>query len=184
MTQADKYFDSVYRETYQELLGYSVSHCGNVDDVHDILQNTYTAFYKRIVTKGYADIDSPKAYLLRLLKHQLSSQYGIFSAARNFFPVFSKHDEESFENIEQEISKNAPDFSHALENGELIEKIFALVNSDALTGKIFTLHYLNDMKIEDIAKLLGLSVAKVKNRLYRTLKKVRENFDGFGNERG
>ena len=34
-------FEELYNQTYQKLLKYIVCHCSNIDDVNDIIQETY-----------------------------------------------------------------------------------------------------------------------------------------------
>ncbi|MBE6686121.1 MAG: sigma-70 family RNA polymerase sigma factor [Ruminococcaceae bacterium] len=46
------------------------------------------------------------------------------------------------------------------------------------TQKIFTLFYLHDLTISDIADLLCTSESFVKNRLYRTLREIKKEYGG------
>ena len=47
---------------------------------------------------------------------------------------------------------------------------------DALTIKIFVLYFRFDEKIADISKELKISESNVKNRLYRTIKRIQKEF--------
>ncbi len=178
MGEAHGYFEKIYDETYQNLLKYIVLRCGRIDEVHDILQNVYAAFYRRVMNKGSADIQNPQAYLLRLAKHEIGRQYGIFAVHRKHVPVFSQDVEENFENLEHELSMESEDFTLILENSEAVERILQELQKEEIVWKIFVLYFLNEMKLEEIAQELEISVSGVKNKLYRTLKKLRAEYTG------
>lgn len=178
MGEAQSYFEKIYEETYEDLLKYIVVRCGRIDEIHDILQNTYTAFYRRIMSKGSADIENPRAYLMRLAKHEIGRQYGIFALHRKHVPIFSQDAEENFENLERELSMESEDFTLLLENSDAAERILQELKKEETVWKIFVLYFLNEMKLEDIAQELGMSVSNVKNKLYRTLKKLRTEYSG------
>lgn len=178
MGEAQSYFEKIYEETYPDLLKYAVVRCGRIDEVHDILQNTYAAFYRRVVNKGSMDIQNPRAYLLRLAKHEIGRQYGIFAIHRKHVPVFSQDTEENFENLEHELSLESEDFTLLLENSDAVEHILQELQKEEVVWKIFVLYFLNEMKLEDIAQELGMSVSNVKNKLYRTIKKMRAEYGG------
>ena len=43
-----KTFDKYYYDTYQDILTFVVCNCSNIEDVKDIVQNTYLELYKKI----------------------------------------------------------------------------------------------------------------------------------------
>ena len=49
-----------------------------------------------------------------------------------------------------------------------------LKNKDELTKKIFYLYYFMDKSIKEIADLFSVKESNVKNKLYRTLKEIRQ----------
>lgn len=177
MGDAQGFFAMVYEQTYAGLLKYAVVRCGRIDDVHDVLQNTYAAFYQRVQKKGGADIANPQAYLMRLLKHELGRQYGLFAAQRKSIPVFSCEEEECG-NLEWELSRESEDFTRLLEDKDAVQRILEELKQEEAVWKIFVLYFLNDMKLEEIAKELHMPLSNVKNRLYRTLKRLRAVYGG------
>ena len=46
-----KQFEMIYRETYKDVLKYIISKCSNIDDVNDIIQETYLEMYKALKKK-------------------------------------------------------------------------------------------------------------------------------------
>ena len=67
-----------------------------------------------------------------------------------------------------------------MENGDMYEDSYSISNINEMIEKlpkeymeVIVLRYFEDMKIEDIAKVLDENVNTVKSRLYRGLKKLR-----------
>lgn len=178
MSDACDYFEKVYAQTYDSLLKYAVIRCDGVDDVHDVLQNAYAAFYRRVLKKGSGDIDNPQAYLMRLVKHEIGRQYGIFALRRKNIPVFSCDEDENFENMERELGMESDDFTRLLEDKDAAGRILAELKKEESVWKIFVLHFLNDMKLDEVAAELDMPLSSVKTRLYRTIKKLRAAYGG------
>ena len=42
-----KEFEIIYKNTYNKILKYVICKCSNLDDVNDIIQETYIEFYKK-----------------------------------------------------------------------------------------------------------------------------------------
>ncbi len=76
----DRYFDSVYTETFSSVSRFVVSHAARFQDAEDIIQNVYTRFYKRISEKGFEDIESAEAFVINIAKFE----------CRSFFSGFKK----------------------------------------------------------------------------------------------
>ena len=53
---------------------------------------------------------------------------------------------------------------------------YYLNNKNLMTSKIFYLYFCLDMKISEIAKELNLKESTVKNKIYRTLKELKNKF--------
>jgi hypothetical protein len=54
---AEQIFNEIYNRTYTELSTYVISRIRNIDDAKDLLQITYTSFYKRLLKKGAIPAD-------------------------------------------------------------------------------------------------------------------------------
>ena len=46
-----KQFDKIYEKTYKRVLKYIVCKCSNMEDVNDIIQETYLELYNAIVNQ-------------------------------------------------------------------------------------------------------------------------------------
>ncbi|WP_297522094.1 sigma-70 family RNA polymerase sigma factor [uncultured Clostridium sp.] len=160
----------IYNETYDDILRYIISKCNNIEDVQDIIQNVYFNFYKAMQKR---EIESPRKYLFRIARNEIFKTYGLLRVAKNNIPLFSLSSED--------IEFNNNDSLSVTENFDstlICDEIYTyLKQKDALTFKIFLLHFKFDMKIKDISKKLKTSESTVKNRLYRTLKELKNTFE-------
>ena len=170
----DKVFIKIYDETYNNLCKYVVLKCGNAVDVPDIVQNTYMLFYRALTKKH--KIEKPKEYLFKIAKNEINKFYAVKEKRLREVPVFSDNlDDEQVATMDLE-ELLAAEFA-ADRNIELSDVWSYIEQQDALTIKIFVLYFRFDEKITDISKELNISESNVKNRLYRTIKRIQKEFD-------
>jgi RNA polymerase sigma-70 factor (ECF subfamily) len=173
----DYYFNRVYSDTASALSRFVINKCGNILDVEDILQNVYARFFRRIVKKGHADIENPEAFLINIAKFECKNYFAGLKK-RSTVTSFTDFSDEQMYEIEAEMSKNAKGLEDVLCNEMLARQIFDdIANQDALTGKIFYLHFVCDKKLDEIAKELDITLSSVKNKLYRTIERQRKKFN-------
>jgi len=175
--ELDYYFNRVYSETLSSLSRFVVNKCGNILDVEDILQNIYARFFRRIVKKGYSDIESAEAFLINIAKFECKNYFAGLKK-RSTVTSFGEYSDEQMYEIEAEMSKNSKQLEDVLCNEMLARQIFEdIAAQDALTGKIFYLHFVCDLKLDEIAKELDLTLSSVKNKLYRTIDRQKKKFN-------
>lgn len=174
--ELDYYFNRVYADTISAVSRFVVSKCGNILDVEDVLQNIYTRFFRRIAKKGYEDIDNTEAFLINMAKYECNNYFS--SLKRNSAVTsFGEYTDEQMYEIEGEMSQNSQLLEDVLCNELLARQIFEdIAKQDALTGKIFYLHFVSDKKLDEIAKILNVKLSTVKNRLYRTIERQKKKF--------
>jgi RNA polymerase sigma-70 factor (ECF subfamily) len=173
----DYYFNRVYSETVPALSRFVINKCGNILDVEDILQNIYARFFRRIVKKGHRDIENPEAFLINIAKFECKNYFGSLKK-RSGVTSFTDFSDEQMYEIEAEMSKNSKQLEDVLCNEMLARQIFEdIAAQDALTGKIFYLHFVCDLKLDEIAKELELKLSTVKNKLYRTIDRQKKKFN-------
>ncbi|MDR2531280.1 MAG: RNA polymerase sigma factor [Oscillospiraceae bacterium] len=171
------YFNAVYADTFQAVSRYVVSKCGNILDSEDILQNIYTRFFSRINKKGYSDIESSEAFLINIAKFECKNYFGALKR-RSKTSSFSDYSEEQMVEIEAEMSRHEKKLEDVLCNELLARQIFDdITNDDPVTGKIFYMHFVLDMKLDEIANELELNLSSVKNKLYRTIERQKKKFN-------
>lgn len=64
-----KIFEKIYNETYNNTLKYIICKCGNLNDVDDIIQETYLEFYR--VLKEKKHISDKQAYIITIAKNKI-----------------------------------------------------------------------------------------------------------------
>jgi RNA polymerase sigma-70 factor (ECF subfamily) len=168
----EREFNEIYDSTYNDIYKYVLSKARNAADIPDIVQDTYLHLYNRIKKGG--EIKEPIKYLVKIAKHEVYKNYRISERLANNIPVFSKNGDENFENLELELLN---DEKNEINNLVLQEVWKFLKNGDVLTYKIFILYFEHEEKLCDIAKILTVKESTVKNRLFRTLKQIRETYD-------
>ena len=162
----DSYFDAVYAETFNSVSKFVVSHAARFQDSEDIIQNVYTRFYKRISEKGFADIESAEAFLINIAKFECRSVFSGFMRRKERDVILSEIDEEQSAAFEAEMSRDQ----------KLLEDVMADKIGDETVGKIFYLHFVCDMKLEEVANRLDMRLSTVKTKLYRTIEKQKKKF--------
>jgi RNA polymerase sigma factor (sigma-70 family) len=117
----------------------------------------------------------------------------IFSLRRNRkkdFPIIDPHDlsqaksdhgdlEEKNELVLSDLEKGSLNL-HDLNNSEKIALINVLVGElPKLSKEVFTMKYLYDMKVTEIAKKLDIPIGTVKSRLSKSLSIIRSKLEDF-----
>lgn len=173
----ESYFNSVYSETFSSVSRYVVSKCGSIQESEDIIQNVYARFYQRIAKKGYDDIENSEAFVINIAKFECKNYFSFVKKNSNT-SSFTDFSEEQMVEIEARMSKEQRSLEDVLCNELVAKQIFDdIANDDPVTGKIFYLHFVCDMKLDEVAKSLGLNLSTVKNKLYRTIERQRKKFN-------
>lgn len=64
-----KEFEIIYKNTYNKILKYVICKCSNLDDVNDIIQETYIEFYKKL--KENKKIQDKQAFIIGIAKNKI-----------------------------------------------------------------------------------------------------------------
>lgn len=165
-----KQFEKIYDETYNTTLKYVICKCSNLDDVNDIIQETYLEFYKSL--KQQKQINNYRKYIIGIASNKIKKHYNFLSRIKTI-PLFSDKDNDL--NIVDTIPNNI-DLEEIIikcTNNDLIWKY--LKTKKIIIQKVFYLYYELDLTIKDISQQLKVSESYTKNCLYRTLKEL-QNF--------
>lgn len=175
--ETDFYFNNAYEQTFSSVSKYVARHAARFQDAEDIIQNVYTRFYKRICDKGFEDIESAEAFLINIAKFECRTFLSGFIKRREKVKNMSDFSEEESAALDAELSRDEPLLEEIMTNKILAREIFDdIVKNDEMTGRIFYLHFVCDMKLDEVAKKLGLNLSTVKNKLYRTLERQKKKF--------
>lgn len=170
LDKRDDFFNILYQKTKDKVLTYIIARCGNTGDIDDIFQETFLEIIKLIKKKGIAYFQEPEALVMTIAKRKL---YQHFHAGQKL--GIDKIRYESLENAVKELACYE-DFTveDAMVRKEICKKVQKILEKqDVLTRKIFYLRFYVEISIREIAEVLEISEATVKNRLYRTLKSIR-----------
>lgn len=178
--EQDRVFIEIYDRTYNNLCKYVVLKCGNAVDVPDIVQNTYMFFYKTLKKKH--NIDKPTEYLFKIAKNEINKFYATREKRLREISVFSDSAEDGQATVTDLETLLSTELAADI-NIELSDIWNYIEKQDALTIKIFVLYFRFDEKIIDISKELKISESSVKNRLYRTIKRIQKEFGINTNEK-
>ncbi len=162
----EKDFENIYRKTYNNTLKFAIIKCNNLNDVNDIIQDTYIELFNKLKKNSKIELDSIEGFICGIANNVIKRHY---FKIKKTVALFNEQSEEIIDikddfDLEQNIITK--------ENVEFIWNF--LKKKDLLTAKIFNLYFALDMKISDIAKELQLQESNVKNRIYRTLKEIKE----------
>ncbi len=162
-------FEEIYNSTYQKTLKFIVCNCNNREDINEILQDTYLNLYKAL-NKNDINIEEPEKYVLGIAKNVIRKYYrGKYKEKSNIL-FFSKETER-----DELIIASEEDLEADFITKENVEQIWNYLNKkDIMIFKIFYLYYAEGLKITEIAKELKLKESAVKNKIYRTLKELKE----------
>lgn len=164
-----KEFDKIYDKTYNQTLKYIICKCSNIEDVNDIIQETYLELYKAI--NNQKEIDDHDKYIIGIAKNKIKKYYNLLYKIKTISLFTSKdNDLELIHNIKSNI-----DIENIIIKNIDKEIIWNYLKSKKIIiQKIFYLYYELDLKIKEISEQLNVSESYVKNSLYRTLKELQE----------
>ena len=152
---AEAAFSELYSRYAQRVFAYCLRVMGNHDDAQDIFQETYLKFYNNAQTLDV--VDNIPGLLLTI--------------ARNLC-LNHKRDKRTTYNIDDyQITSVETDY----EKKELLELIArALELLDFEYREAFVLRQYQGLSYKEIAKLCGLSIPTIKNRVWRAKEQIKE----------
>jgi RNA polymerase sigma-70 factor (ECF subfamily) len=167
-------FDEIYNSTHKDVLSFIASKCGNAADINDIAQETYLELYRLLSKRGTDYVQNDKAVVIKIARQKLSRYYSVMERLKLLVPLVTAN-EDGEEVMLSDLEANAflaEDFTN---DRLLIENARQFIKAKPEdVKKIFYLFYDVDLQIPEIAKALSMSESGVKNKLYRTLKELRE----------
>lgn len=166
----NEFFSELYDATHEKVLAYIIVKCGKTEDVEDVFMETYTEIVSIIRNRGTGYIKNPEAFVTKIAKRKIYRHYKLLQRISDL-----RTSKDYEENIVENIDDGQISFDEDIMNQLTVNKAFAyLSKKDELTKKIFYLYYYMDKTIKEIAELLSVKESNVKNRLYRTVKELRE----------
>ena len=162
-------FNEIYNQTYENVLKYVVLHCSNLDDVNDLVQDTYLEVYKNLHKKKLNEVKDFNKYIIGICKNILKKYYR-FKYKNNSVQSIN------YEEYAEQISLIDYDIDIELQilTRENVDYVWRyLKNKDIKIAQIFYLYYCLDMKINEISNEMQLNESTIKNYIYRTIKELK-----------
>lgn len=175
--EVDKFFDTLYQKMKDEVLMYIIARCGNTDDINDIFQETFLEVVRLLKKKGIAYFRKPEAVIMAIVKREI---YQHFNPRQKL--GIDKNRYKPLEDVEEEMT-DFDDFTleDVMVRKEMLEQVKEILGrQEILTRKIVYLRFYMDASIEEISKMLNVSETMVKNRLYRTMKRIKRELEERG----
>ena len=158
-------FENIYQRTYDNTLKFIVIKCNNIDDINDIIQDTYIELYHKLQRKNI-DVENEKNYIVGIAKNIIKRHYRKVKNESNEISI------NEYENMEVSDDINIEDNFITQENAKDVWNY--IENKDIITTKVFYLYYILGYKIEEIAEEMNLNLSNVKSRIYRNIKEMKK----------
>ena len=171
-----KAFEELMKKTQDKIYNLGIKFFGNKDDAADLLQETYIKAYESLPNfEGRASFST---WLYRI-----ATNFALMKLRKE---KFKKVSIEELRNL-TDASKNSIDFYDWSENPylhykneELKEILNAAINSLPPKYKtIFILHDIEGLSIQEVAKILSLSIPTIKTRIHRSRLYLREKLSKY-----
>ena len=163
-----KDFEEIYEETYNRVLKFAVVKCNNIEDINDIIQDTYLELLKIIKKKKILEIENINNYILGIENNIIKRHF----SKKKKDNIILYYDDEN--NLNKDLENNF-DLEANIINKNNVEKVWDyLRKKDLVTTKVFYLYFALGLKISEISKELEIEESNIKNRIYRTLKEIKK----------
>ena len=164
MVQANG-IESLFRLYYRPLCVYALHYLRDKDQIEDLVQETFMAYWMKQTTDG--GIDSPRAYL--------------YAAVRNrcIDAIRRRRQDVELDSLEEETLPVEDDVvisdEEAVDNSLREARIWSAIDRlPAKRRRIFLMSRRDGMKYSEIASALGLSENTVRNQVSRALEAIRQ----------
>ncbi|MGM9530223.1 hypothetical protein, partial [Intestinibacter sp.] len=77
-------FEEIYKATYNSTLKYIICKCSNIEDVNDLLQDTYVELYKILKRKKYILLENQSNFVIGIAKKKIQRHYGLLYKLKTY----------------------------------------------------------------------------------------------------
>jgi RNA polymerase sigma-70 factor (ECF subfamily) len=154
-------FEMLFKTYYQPLCRYANSYLKDPDDAEEIVQAAFIGLWEK--RKAISIESSLKSYLYRAIRNSCLNQLKHEQVKQKYFAQETQNDE----------AQSAP-ADHLAIHSELEDKIQAAIQTlPEQCRLIFTMSRFEELKYQEIADQLNLSVKTVENQMGKALKIMR-----------
>lgn len=173
-------FDEIYESTYRKTLVFVTRRCGHIEDIADILQETYAEVYRVLSGNGVQYIAYPMGFVLRVARTQIHRHYATQEKRIAAVPLtMQDEDGEEWDITDREWT--GPSVEDQVVERLVLREVAEFLRSrpDPVQRAIY-LHYYLDMPLPQVAAALSAKESTVKSWIYRTLRDIREKYEREG----
>lgn len=170
-------FNRIYDNTKRKVLIRITSKCKNPEDISDIFQDTYYELFSVLSKRGVNYIENEEAFIIRLANQKIYKYYTILEKLKAVILFTDVNKDNEVYEI-QNMESSDIHIEDIIIRDELVEEINLYLRGKPMdVRKIFYLYYSLELTISEIAAELEMTESNVKNKLYRTLCKLRKRFN-------
>ena len=176
-------FNEIFDSTKKDVLAFITAKCGSTADIDDIFQDTYMELYLVLNKRGAEYVTHEKGLVMRIAKRKIAKYYSLAARLKMFVSMTATND------IGEDVELSEFEAASFLTEDFVVNKILLetvkkyILNKPEEIKKVFYLFYDVGLTIPEIAKSLSISESGVKNKLYRTLKELRNLLKEENHER-
>ena len=170
-------FNAIYDATNKKVLIYITGKCGNTADIKDIFQDTFLELFSVLEKRGTGYIENGEAFVMRIAKQKIYRYYTLLDRLESVVSLTAINSDGEEYDISDMADIEADSFviEDIIAEKELISRVSRFLSKKPETvKKVFYLFYYMDLSIPEISCQLSLSESNVKNKLYRTIKEMRQ----------
>lgn len=161
-------FEKIYNDTYSRILKYVVIKCNNIEDINDIIQDTYLELLNKMKRNKLEKVENIDNYILGIATNIIKRHY----TKKKRENIISYDDED---NIIELLIQDDFDLEESIITKYNIDKVWEYIRKkELITSKIFYLYYGLGLKIPEIVLELSVGESYIKNKIYRTLRELKK----------
>lgn len=163
----EKALEMLFKEYYQPLCRYANSYLEDPDDAEEVVQNCFIKLWEK--RENINIQSSVKSYLYQIIRNACLNEIKHQQVKKNYGDMVSQQGEQHSEASDQTTLR-----------GELEEKIAAALQSLPQQCRlIFTMSRFEELKYQEIADQLNLSIKTVENQMGKALKLMRAQLQEY-----
>ncbi len=149
------------------LYNYAVKILGENETAEDVVQNTFLRLYENL--DKIRDEEKIKSWIFITARNEI---FGLFRQKKKTIYGYEQTDEG--------FRKHPADFIETAETIDLLKH--EISNLDVTNREILILREFGQLSYKEISEITGLEVSKIKNRLFKTRKKLMKKLKSLENE--
>ena len=173
-------FEEIYESTSKPVLAFITAKCGRMADISDIFQDTYLELCRLLNRHGAEYVTNDKALVMKIASRKVAKYYSLTARLKLFVSITSEDDEGEEVESAEALADDFLTEEFAI-NQVLLDSAREFIRQKPETvKKVFYLFYDVGLTIPEISRELSIGESSVKNKLYRTLKELRNFLEDPG----